>query len=181
MWSPPGYSSPAAKEKIENYLSAGGTVISIGKTPIRKRGAGHVVRFETSPASGWDNDGYVHLTDAKARLDQMRSVLKAAGLVPQLEIKASDDQPFLHGWVRKTDGGKTSLLFTENFLRMKRSALVRFSTDSLDPKASYHLFRQFGPEGGLDLGTKTYQALTSQGITLPVTGDGIDVWVIQPQ
>lgn len=181
VWNPPGYSSPTTRRKLEDYLSSGGTVIAIGKTSLRPKGAGQVIPFETSPAQGWNSDGYVRLTNAKAKLERIRSVLNVAGLVPQLEIKAADDRPFLHGWLRKAEGGKSLLLFTENFLRKKRTALVRFAKTSLEPISSYRLVRLFGPDGVQDLGTKTYQELTSQGVVLPVTSDGVDVWAIQPQ
>ena len=94
VWSAPGYSSSAASEKLETYLSGGGTVISIGKTPLLSKSSGKVIPFDTSPALGWNSDNYVRIPDAKAKLSQIREVMRGAGLIPQIDITPADGQNF---------------------------------------------------------------------------------------
>jgi hypothetical protein len=180
VWNSPDVVTADVRARLERYISGGGTVLVIGDTKLTRKGKGKLVRWNDNPAAPWDRDDYLTLKDAAARLDRARALLRRANVAAPVAIAGADRKPYLHAWLRKSDDGAL-LLFVENFARGPRTATVKVAREQLADTDSFTVTRLFSPNASDAAGHRIIPAAElSAGVSLPVSGDGVDVWELAP-
>ncbi len=179
FWDHPGYLSAATKTRFQDFLSQGGTLITIGNTGMSPASKGRLIVLEKNPALGWNEDSYLTLANTqktKETLQQMKSLLLSAGVPPSLSVDTSDGLPFVHTWLRPT--AKGFLIAVENFGLSPRQVFLKAPPPF--NQASYRWRRAWsGQTRGVTQFDTEPGALGQTGVPLLLEGDGIELWEVE--
>ncbi len=183
VWHHPGYITTKTKALFEQYVKRGGTLLMIGDFQLSDVGLGQVVYKKTNPAEGWNSDAYLKLPNIDQTLRWTRDLLTSLSIQPAVKISAIDEKPFLHATVRQ--GRDKLLVVIENFLPESRVARLQLRKDVLPVKSAskFKILRKLSAEDTAPfLGTVTVSRtqLVNDGVELPVSIDGVDIWELVP-
>ena len=197
VWRHPGYIGQQSLGRLRAYVMGGGTLVVIGDgngdVAITSSGTGQVIKLLDNLAAGWNGDDFPHLVRAGENLRQAKELLVRAGITPLLEVAAGGQEPFVHAWLQTAEGSQGSvephrppgqgrtLLYVENFTRDTIRATVRVTESALPPEIGeiVRLVPRFSSGNGASV-TVSKGMLTTLGVELPVTADGVDLWEIEP-
>lgn len=173
-WDHPGYLTQATKSRLEDFLTTGGTLISMGKIGLIPKTGQHLIVLDKNPALGWNEDEYLRLPHPKKSLSSTRDLLVSSGLTPDVEVSTQDGKPFLHTWTRPTKTGK--LVAVENFLPSNRVLHLKFP--KWEKNGTYRWRRLWGRGASKEFEV-TAEDLSKYGAKLSAEADSISLWLVE--
>jgi hypothetical protein len=169
IWNDPGYRSNELTKRFLDYIERGGTIFWNGPAPKIFRDRANVFVSEQNEASGWNDNRYIHLETAPKVLEKLRLQFDELSVTGPVKIKASDGRPFIHASLRSDRDHSYYLLFVENFISEKRSAVVSLAK-SIVPNPRNVSLRRLFPKPSSEM-------LPLLG-EIPVVSNGVDIWLI---
>ena len=188
VWRHPGYIGQETLARLRGYVSGGGALVVIGdaqnEVDVQASGAGQVVRLANDPAAGWNGDDFPRLgATAVASLGLAKDLLFKAKIAPLVTVTAAGKEPFVHAWLQSVEGDQRTLLYAENFTRDALSATVTINAAALPDTVGERVSltpRFKGGRGAASSIVVSKAILTTSGVELPVSADGVDLWDIVP-
>jgi hypothetical protein len=185
VWRHPGYIGQETLGRLQTYVAGGGVLVVIGdingevKTVVN--GDGQVVRLIDNPAAGWNGDDFPRLGSAAvASLKLAKEILAKAKILPMVSVSAEGQEPFVQAWMQTITGEERTLLYVENFTRELKTVKLSLVDQALPARGEKLRLTQriSGTTAAAEPVIVSRTTLTTVGVRLPLSVDGVDIWDI---